>query len=128
MTNRALLSLFSLISFEITCVFARIAAWLGDNNRGLATAAAPAGHLASVEHGLEAWINLRVIQKLTHHTTEVIVAVLLFSLVGFIVKRLMHDSLVKRAVLLIDELVLFCLFVYFAYELIIFLYRALPSA
>jgi hypothetical protein len=81
-----------------------------------------------VEHGLEAWINLQVIQKLTHHTTEVIVAVLLFSLVGFIVKRLMHDSLVKRAVLLIDELVLFCLFVYFAYELIIFLYRALPSA
>ena len=80
----------------------------------------PLGHPPPAE-GLEAWINLRVIQRLTHHTSAVITAVVLFWLVGFIVQRLMHDTWIKRCVLLFDELVLLCLFVYFAYELIIFL-------
>jgi len=70
--------------------------------------------------GLEAWINVRVIQKLTHHTSAVIVAVVLFWAVGLIIQRLMHDSFIKRWVLLIDEFVLLFLFIYFAYELIIF--------
>lgn len=41
----------------------------------------------------------------------------MFSLVGFIVQRLMHDGAFKRCVLLVDEFALLCLFVYFAYEL-----------
>lgn len=75
----------------------------------------PLGHPAPA--GLEAWINLRVIQKLTHHTSAVAAGVVLFWLVGFIVQRLLHDSTIKRCVLLVDEFVLLCLFVYFAYEL-----------
>ena len=71
--------------------------------------------------GIEAWINIRIIQRLVHHTTGVIAAVLLFALVGFVVQRLLHDSILKRAVLIFDELVLLCLLVYFAYELFIYL-------
>ena len=84
------------------------------------TSPTPLGHPPAAD-GLEAWINLRVIQKLTHHTSAVIAAVALFWLVGFVVQRLMHDSVMKRCVLLVDEFVLLCLFIYFAYELIIFL-------
>jgi hypothetical protein len=51
----------------------------------------------------------------------VITAVVLFSLVSYIVQRLMHDTWIKRCVLLIDELVLLALFVYFAYEFYLFL-------
>jgi hypothetical protein len=51
----------------------------------------------------------------------VVAAVVLFWFVGFIVQHLLHDSLIKRCVLLVDEFVLLCLFVYFAYELIVFL-------
>jgi len=80
----------------------------------------PLGHPPPAE-GLEAWINLRVIQKLTHHTSAVIAAVVLFWFVGFIVQHLLHDSVIKRCVLMVDEFVLLCLFVYFAYQLIIFL-------
>lgn len=72
--------------------------------------------------GLEAWINLEVIQLLAHHTSSVIAAVALFWLVGQVIRRMLHDSVMKRAVLLLDEVVLLCIFAYFAYELLFFLY------
>jgi hypothetical protein len=81
----------------------------------------PLSHPPLPTEGLEAWINVRLIQKLSHHVSGVIATVVLFSLVGFSVQRLMHDTWVKRCVLLIDQLVLLGLFVYFVYELIIFL-------
>jgi len=77
-------------------------------------------HLGAVE-GLEAWVNVRVIQELVHHTTGVIAAVVLFWAASFVMQRLMHDGPIKRCVLLLDELVLLCLFVYFAYELFVYL-------
>jgi uncharacterized membrane protein YGL010W len=86
---------------------------------GYASATATPAAAPSALSGLEAWINLRVIQRLTHHTSSVVAAVVLFWLVGFIVQRLLHDSMIKRCVLLFDEFVLLCLFVYFAYELFI---------
>jgi len=70
---------------------------------------------------LEDWVDIEIIQRLVHHTASVIVAVVLFALVGFVMQRLMHDSIVKRAVLIFDEVVLFALLVYFAYELFIYL-------
>ena len=73
------------------------------------------------EGGLAGWINFRAIQALTHHTSAVIVAVVMFWLVGFIVQHLMHDGTFKRCVLLVDEFALLCLFVYFAYELFLYL-------
>jgi hypothetical protein len=71
---------------------------------------------------ISGWINFEAIQLLSHHTSAVIAAVLLFWLVGWLVRRMLDDSIMKRAVLLIDELVLLCIFAYFAYELLFFLY------
>jgi uncharacterized membrane protein len=73
--------------------------------------------------GVAGWINLEVIQLLTHHTSSVVVAVVLFWLVGLVIRRMLHDSIMKRAVLLLDEVVLLCIFAYFAYELLFFLYQ-----
>ena len=70
---------------------------------------------------IEDWVNIEIIQKLTHHTSAVIAAVALFTLVGYVVQRLMHDSFLKRAVLIFDQFVLLCLLVYFAYELFLYL-------
>jgi heme A synthase len=68
------------------------------------------------------WINFEEIQLLTHHTSAVVAAVILFWLVGWLLRRMLHDSIMKRILLLLDEVVLLCIFVYFAYELLFFLY------
>jgi hypothetical protein len=67
------------------------------------------------------WINLDAIQALAQHTSAVIAAVVLFWFVGFVVQRLLHVGTLKRCVLIVDEFVLLCLFVYFAYELFMYL-------
>jgi uncharacterized membrane protein YGL010W len=72
--------------------------------------------------GITHWINFEAIQLLSHHASAVVAAVILFWFVGWLVRRMLHDSIMKRAVLLLDELVLLCIFVYFAYELLFFLY------
>ncbi len=72
-------------------------------------------------HEVADWINLDAIKLLTHHTSAVIAAVVLFWFVGFVVQRLLPEGLIRRCVLLLDEFVLLCLFVYFAYELITYL-------
>jgi hypothetical protein len=77
----------------------------------------------SAPPGVAGWINLEVIQLLTYHTSSVVVAVVLFWLVGVVIRRMLHDSIMKRAVLLLDEVVLLCIFAYFAYELLFFLYQ-----
>lgn len=75
----------------------------------------------SDEHWIHDWVNVRAIQTLGHHTSTVIVAVVLFWLVGLTVQRLLHDGVIKNCVLWFDEFVLLCLFVYFAYELFTYL-------
>ena len=72
--------------------------------------------------GTYEWINLDAIRLLSHHTSAVVAAVVLFWLVGWLVRRMLDDSIMKRLVLLLDELVLVCIFGYFAYELLFFLY------
>lgn len=67
------------------------------------------------------WINLSAIKLLIHHTSAVIVAVVMFWLVGFVVQRLLPEGLIRHCVLLLDEFVLLCLFIYFAYELMTYL-------
>lgn len=79
------------------------------------TVPAHAGRMASIEWS--DWVHLEAIQALVHHTTAVVAAVVMFALVGYVVQRLLHEGPIKRAVLWIDEFVLLCLFVYFAYEL-----------
>lgn len=75
----------------------------------------------SRSHEVADWINLDAIKLLTHHTSAVIVAVVLFWFVGFVVQRLLPEGLIRHCVLLLDEFVLLCLFVYFAYELMTYL-------
>jgi uncharacterized membrane protein YGL010W len=75
-----------------------------------------------VPAGITGWINFEAIQLLTHHTSAIVAAVVLFWLVGWLVRRMLYDSVMKRTVLLLDELVLLCIFAYFAYELLFFLY------
>jgi uncharacterized membrane protein YGL010W len=72
--------------------------------------------------GIARWINFEAIQLLAHHTSAVVAAVVLFWLVGWLVRRMLYDSVMKRAVLLLDEVVLLCIFAYFAYELLFVLY------
>jgi len=75
-----------------------------------------------VPAGIVSWVNFEALQLFTHHTSAVVAAVGLFWLVGWMVRRMLHDSAMKRAVLLIDEVVLVCIFVYFGYELLFSLY------
>jgi hypothetical protein len=77
--------------------------------------------------GTAQWVNIEAIQILTHHTSAVVASVILFWFVGWLVKRMLHDSIMKRAVLLLDELVLLCIFAYFAYGLVFVLYLRTPG-
>ena len=72
-------------------------------------------------HQVSEWVNLDAIKLLTHHTSAIIAAVVLFWFVGFVVQRLLPAGLIRHCVLLLDEFVLLCLFVYFAYELLTYL-------
>jgi len=72
--------------------------------------------------GLAHWLNVEALQLIAHHTSAVIASVLLFWLAGWLVRKLFHDSWMKRAVLVLDEVVLLCILVYFAYELLFLLY------
>jgi hypothetical protein len=72
--------------------------------------------------GITHWINFEAIQLLSHHTSAVVAAIFMFWFVGWLIRRMLDDSIMKRVVLLLDELVLLCIFVYFAYELLFFLY------
>ena len=63
------------------------------------------------------WFDLEAIKLLTHHTSAVVTALVLTALVGFLVQRLLHDGFAKKCILLIDELLIVGLFVWFAYQL-----------
>lgn len=81
-----------------------------------------AGSAASGSNGgIEDWINLEAIKVLTQHTSAIVAAVALFSFVAFVVQHLLREGTLKRCVLIVDEFVLLCLFVYFAYQLFIYL-------
>jgi hypothetical protein len=73
-------------------------------------------------NSIAGWLNVEAIRLLTHHTSVVIAAVVLFWLVGWLVRKLLEDGAMKRVVLLLDEFVLVCIFAYFAYELLFVLY------
>ena len=87
------------------------------------TPAAPVSVNAAAphNHGLSEWVNLNAIKLLTHHTSAILVAVVLFWFVGFVVQRLLPEGLIRHCVLAVDEFVLLCLFIYFAYELLTYL-------
>jgi hypothetical protein len=78
---------------------------------------------ASPLGGIEQWVNIEILQKLVHHTSAVIAAVVMFWFVGLLLRRLLHEGYLKRAVLLLDEFVLFALFAFLAWEILAGLVR-----
>lgn len=66
---------------------------------------------------VERWIDVEAIKLLTHHTSAVVTAVVLTSLVAFLVQKILHDGLAKKCILLIDEFMIIGLFLWFAYKL-----------
>lgn len=73
--------------------------------------------------GIEKWVNIEILQKLVHHTSAVIAALVMFWFVGFLLRKLLHEGFLKRAVLLLDEFVLFALFAFLAWEILAGLIR-----
>jgi hypothetical protein len=74
-------------------------------------------------NALSDWIHIEAIRALVHHTSAVLVAVLLFGFTGLIVRRLLHEGPIKRLIVVIDEVVLLLLLVFFAYDLFTTLYK-----
>lgn len=72
---------------------------------------------------LRHWINFEAIRALTHHASGVIVAVLVFALVGRLVLYLVPDSLFKHAVIIVDDVVLVLLMIWFGYQLFVYLWN-----
>ncbi|MGH7934452.1 MAG: hypothetical protein ACREQN_15005 [Candidatus Binataceae bacterium] len=97
---------------------ARIAAWFP---RVAFIARRTSGDSPADDHWIHDWVNVRAIQAIAHHTSTVVVAVVLFWLVGLAVQYLLHDGTIKNCVLWFDEFILLCLFVFFAYELFLYL-------
>jgi len=72
--------------------------------------------VGNIEH-VERWIDVETVKLLTHHTSAVLSAVLLTALVAYLVQKILHDGFAKQAILLIDEVLIIGLFLYFAYKL-----------
>jgi len=72
-----------------------------------ATSAAP-------DAGVSEWIHLDAIRALTHHTTAVLFALLVFAVVGYTTQSLMREGPIKRILLWVDEAMLLLLLLYFA--------------
>jgi nitrate reductase gamma subunit len=78
---------------------------------------------AASGNALTDWVHIEAIRALVHHTSAVLVAVLLFGFTGLIVRRLLHEGPLKRLIVVIDEVVLLLLLVFFAYELLMTLHK-----
>jgi len=65
------------------------------------------------------WIHLEAIQVLVYHASAVIVTLVLSALVGYAIQRLMREGWLKRMVILIDELLVAGLVIFFVTELVL---------
>jgi hypothetical protein len=69
------------------------------------------------------WVHLEVIQLLVYHASAVIVTLVLSALVGYVIERLMREGWLKRLVILVDELLVAALVLFFVGELVLYLWR-----
>jgi len=81
----------------------------------------PASAFGSLEH----WIDIEIVQKLVRHTVSVVVAVIVFFLVGKLLRRLVHEGLIKRVILFVDDFVLFVFLAFLGWEIIALLLKRL---
>jgi hypothetical protein len=63
---------------------------------------------------------------LVHHASAVVAAIVIFALVARIAIWLLPHGLVREVVVIIDDVVLIALLVYFAYEMFVYLWNRRP--
>lgn len=68
-------------------------------------------------HGIANWIHLEAIQLLVYHASAVITTLVLSALVGFVIQRLMRDGPIKQLVILIDQLFVAAVILFFVVEM-----------
>ncbi|HLK87228.1 MAG TPA: hypothetical protein VKT27_12055 [Candidatus Binataceae bacterium] len=81
---------------------------------------------SSVDFSIEHWINLQAIQLLVHHASSVVAAIVIFALVARLAIWLLPHGLVRKIVVVIDDVVLIGLLLYFGYEMFVYLWNRKP--
>ena len=80
----------------------------------------------SVDFSIEHWINLQAIQLLVHHASSVVAAIVIFALVARLAIWLLPHGVVRKIVVVIDDVVLIGLLLYFGYEMFVYLWNRKP--
>jgi hypothetical protein len=75
---------------------------------------------------IEQWINFDAIQLLVHHASAVVAAIVIFALVARLAIWLLPHGLVRKVVVVIDDVVLIGLLLYFGYEMFVYLWNRRP--
>ena len=75
---------------------------------------------------IEQWINFDAIQLLIHHASAVVAAIVIFALVARLAIWLLPHGLVRKIVVIIDDVVLIGLLVYFGWEMFVYLWNRRP--
>ncbi|MGA7760513.1 MAG: hypothetical protein WCA59_02120, partial [Candidatus Binataceae bacterium] len=77
-------------------------------------------------YDIEQWINFDAIQLLVHHASAVVAAIVIFALVARLAIWLLPHGLVRKVVVVIDDVVLIGLLLYFGYEMFVYLWNRRP--
>jgi small-conductance mechanosensitive channel len=75
---------------------------------------------------IEQWINFDAIQLLIHHASAVVAAIVIFALVARLAIWLLPHGFVRKIVVIIDDVVLIGLLVYFGWEMFVYLWNRRP--
>jgi len=75
---------------------------------------------------IEQWINFDAIQLLVHHASAVVAAIVIFAFVARLAIWLLPHGLVRKVVVIIDDVVLIGLLLYFGYEMFVYLWNRRP--
>src|SRR5271170_2041437 len=76
-----------------------------------------------LSHEIGEWVHLQAIQALVFHATAVLTTLLLTAVTGFMIQRVMHEGLIKRIVILIDQIAAALLILFFVAELALFFWH-----
>ena len=77
-------------------------------------------------YDIEQWINIEAIQLLVHHASAVIAAIVIFAFVARLAIWLLPHGFVRKVVVIIDDVVLIGLLLYFGYEMLVYLWNRRP--
>lgn len=75
---------------------------------------------------IEQWVNFDAIQLLVHHASAVVAAIVIFAFVARLAIWLLPHGVVRKIVVVIDDVVLIGLLLYFGYEMFVYLWNRRP--